>query len=179
MMAQMTPGRFIANATLGYRARYRKLFGLGFYEPPEYSMPRADHAFIQGPFLVSRPYPVCEGEIKELLDWSEKYGLRFSISGQSSWHPWTIVVRAVRPEWAQEFRKKAVGYGDAFELAVSHRLWKAEHADMIRVKRPSPRWEHGVESGVYVLSCDTGPHTRREIESTLSPIKPFFLGRYE
>ena len=153
-----TVRQYIGRATVRYRARYSKMLvpetPYGRFERPEYMMPRADHAFQLGPYLVSRPYRLWEYDIRDLSDWAEKHGLRLRIDAPSSWHPATLVVVANRPEFACEYREGAKQYGDAFEST----LITTEYYEMFSaVHRVRHKWREG-ETGMYVLEPSRSRH---------------------
>jgi len=175
MAQNITPSRFLANETRKYQNRYRRLFGLKHWEDdPEHRIPGSDHAFTLGPWLVSRPYPISTEGLRDLVSWAEKYGFEVLISGQSSWHPWTVVVEVWLQKWWVEFATKTEGYGDAFATTVWEKVWRRKHAVMMRVNEPSPRWSSGVDTGICVLVTETNDKGL-DIKTALAPIKPFFF----
>jgi len=153
MNKRVTVAQFIGHSTNKYRTRYRRLLFRqrnDRYQEPSYSMPRADHCFTLGPFLVSRPYSLFKDDLRDLIAWADQHGLDLEIGGPTSWHPATVLVLAVRSDWLDEFWKAASGHGDAFEGAVRKRVYYRLHSEITPVYTHYP-----TETGIYILNTKT------------------------
>lgn len=174
----VTVRQYIGRATNKYRHRYRKMVGCGRWEYPEYSIPRADHAFQLGPYLVSRPYRMGGDAVCDLVEWAEKCGLDFEIDAPSSWHPATLLIMVYEPRSVREFFEGAERYGDAFESSLLQRLYYESHSEVTGVRS---RWA-AREMGIYVLNArksSQGGYARDgrsdQVEDFLAPQKAYTL----
>lgn len=145
-MKNPTVRQFLGWKTNKYRSRYRKVLDVEMYGYPEYKIPRADHAFCQGPYMISRPYGMFGEDIEELVEWASKHSLEFYFTGPSSWHPATLLLLVYRPEFVREFNDAAAPYGDAFTTSLLEIMYRDSHSEINRVYRGR------YETGIFILN---------------------------
>jgi len=154
----ITVPQFMAYKTRSYKGRYLHLLGERncYTGDPASAIPESDHSFTLGPYLVSRPYGAFKRNLRDLLDWADLHGLELWLDAPSSWHPSTLVIRAFREDWREEFKAAARAHGDAFEQVVSTYIYRQAYADIDRVYHGSrkPR-----ESGIYILNTTRSVHS--------------------
>ena len=162
----LTVGTFISRQGLKFHNRYHSLFGLDCYQGLRNIMPHSDHGFHLGPYLISRPYPLGNKDMKEILEWADKFELCVTFRGSTSWHPDTMTILAYSRSFADEFHAAARSHGDGFESAVNQGVHRRIYGEMYRLRRGRHPREH--ESGVYILNTTVGyRHTgdwRRSLE---------------
>jgi hypothetical protein len=150
-----TVNQYIARATSKYRRRYQKMLApddpYNQYSAPEYTMPRADHAFCIGPYLVSRPYRLAGEDVKDICDWASSNGLELDFDGRTTWHPATLLITAYCEEHRKDFYENAKQYGNDFYRSVVQELYYAIHGEVHAILDD----RDGFETGLYVIS-----HTR-------------------
>lgn len=162
-MKNITVRQFTGQATNRYRARYRKVLGLPVSEYPEYAIPYADHPFMVGPYLISRPYQRAGDEIREILDWCDEYDFNCSFDAPSSWYPQTLLIIVSRRDWAVEFWRDAEGKGDAFELGVKL-AFERDAYSTLHTLRGRKVFGYPSDTGLYVLDNLNSRHARNHAE---------------
>jgi hypothetical protein len=186
-MKNVTVRQYIARRTSSYRARYRRLLITTDnpwdrrYMEPEREIPRADHAFQFGPFLVSRPYHMEGDTLRDIVEWTAKHDLDFDIDAPSSWHPSTLLVTVYRRAWVQDFLDGARAHGDAFLSTLLDIQRRELYSTNTRVyTKPNNR-----ETGVFILTGNaakrgvTRQHYSSDIKHFLEAKQGYTLGLEE
>lgn len=162
MAKPVSVAQFIGRETNSHRHKYDRLLpkidGMyGSYRDAMLSkIPATDHAFQCGPFMVSRPYGLSTDALKKLVEFAEEFDFEVSVGGVTSWHPATIMVQIVRPEWVRAFFVRAERYGDAFRSSVSEAVYYRIHGAMHRVHKYRGGREY--ETGIWVLNNTISKH---------------------
>ena len=168
--------RFLDNETQKYRRRYLTIVkkagppkGFNYVgDNPAYFMPRADHAFVCGPYLVSRPYGLWGEDAKALAAWAENHSFEILIDAPSSWHPATLLVEAYREEFKAEFWEATKQRGDEFNVSMARLVYRRMHATITRVVR----YTNEYDTGFYVLGTTVGGLEKESADNPQDYLKP-------